>query len=391
MTIAVVVLAVCVALLTVGFGVYLFVGRGRGSGDGLNQVVEGRVQAAVENLKSANETLLSTAEEKFDKHNRSAKESVDSSVKPVRESLDRLQKLLHELDSKRKADEGALKKEIELLAKSGVSLRQETNRLTQALRSPKTRGRWGELQLRNIFELAGMTQHVDFEEQSSLVGDLGNRLVPDAIVHIPNGKQLVIDAKTPLDSYLKALEAPDEEQYRASMRKYASDITGHIATLGSKEYARSAKSSLEFVVMFVPGDSFLASAAEFMPNLVEDAYKKRVIVCTPATLIALLKAVAYGWQQQNVAQHADEILKSGVTLLQRLSTYRDHFGKIGKSLDGAINRFNDAVASFDRRVLPAARRIEQLAGQQQERQLGAEPEQIVNRPRITSSDDGADN
>jgi DNA recombination protein RmuC len=239
------------------------------------------------------------------------------------------------------------------------SLRTETGNLVTALRNPSTRGRWGEMQLRRAVEMAGMLRHCDFVEQATVAGDDG-RIRPDVVVRLPGSKSAVIDAKVPLHAYLAAVEATDDGVQTARLRDHARQVRTHIDTLASKAYWSQFADAPDFVVMFLPGDQLLAAAFEHEPALMEHAVANRVLIATPVTLIALLRSIAYGWQQENLAENARQIADAGRVLHERLGTFGGHLRKVGANLDRAVGAFNEAVGSYDARVMPAARRLGEL-------------------------------
>jgi len=248
---------------------------------------------------------------------------------------------------------------VKNLADGQVGLRTETSRLVQALRRPKTRGRWGEYQLQNVLEMAGMTEHVDFIEERTIEGD-GGRLRPDVIVRLPGGKSVVIDAKTPLEAYLAALDTNDEEMRERQMVDHARQVRDHVRTLASREYWKVLPVTPDFVVMFVPGEAFFAAAIESDPSLFEQAVRQHVLISTPTTLIALLKAIAYGWQQEKLAENAQTVASLARELFDRIKVFSGYIRDLGRSLQQAVERYNKGVGSLEARVLPAARRFENL-------------------------------
>ncbi len=280
-------------------------------------------------------------------------------IEPLRVALERTEAQVQALERERLDAFSALRTQLESVAGGQAQLQRETRNLVTALRRPEVRGRWGELTLRRLVELAGLSEHCDFTEQLQLVGEEG-ALRPDLVVHMPDARDLVIDAKTPLEGYLAALEVSSEEERSQALRRHAQQVETRVRELASKSYWSQFQRSPEFAVLFLPGDQFLSAALAERPDLLESALSQSVIIATPSTLIALLKAVAYGWRQSAVATNAAQIRDLGQELYRRLSTFNGHLGRIGQRLGAAVEAYNAAVGSLERAVLPQARRFGEL-------------------------------
>ncbi len=308
-----------------------------------------------EALKDNNKAFLELARGELEKKEK----SVENLVQPIRETLQKTENHLRELEKERKKQEGELFQRLHQLAEQERLLQKETQRLVNALRRPEVRGQWGEITLHRLVELAGLVDHVDFTEQDSAEGEDG-RLRPDMIVHLPNDRRIVVDAKTPLDAYLTAMEQDDEAAREQELRHHARKVRERVKELASKAYWNHFDGSIDFVVLFIPGEQFLSAALERDRELLEYALKNRVILATPTTLVALLRAVAFGWRQEALAENAERIRQEGETLYQRLATFAEYLGKVGKGLSSAVGAYNQAVGSYSGRLLPAAQRLTEL-------------------------------
>ena len=310
------------------------------------------------------ESFLNLVSERFESHRQTATAELDARrvaieglVKPVAESLGKFEAVVGELEKARAGAYAEIREQVAALAAGQKGLSAETGKLVQALRAPQTRGRWGEFQLRQVFEMAGMLEHVDFALESGFDTDEGRRR-PDALVRLPGGKCVVVDAKTPLDAYLTALEATDPDAQRAALAHHARQLRGHVRMLGGKDYWRTLPETPDFVVMFVPGEAFYAAAMAEDPGIFETALEAKVLVCSPTTLIALIKSVAYGWRQEKLAESAEAVARDARLLHDRLARFGDLMDGVGRGLKGAVEKYNQAVGSLETRVLPAARRFE---------------------------------
>lgn len=276
-------------------------------------------------------------------------------VEPLRETLGTMSRQVQDLEQKREGAYQGLQEQLRQLAQAHTELQHTTVTLTQALRSPTVRGRWGELQLRRVVELAGMQRHIAFAEQTTT--EFGR---PDMIAHLPNGGILPVDSKVPLDAYLEAMEAPNEETRRRKLERYARAMQQRVQELGQRRYWEQFEHAPDFVVMFVPNEACLGAAFEQSPGLLEYAIEKRVLISTPVTLLALLRAVSYGWQQQQVTDNALQIAAQGKELYKRLEIFIGHVVELGRSLNKTVAEYNKATGSLNRRLLPAARRFEEM-------------------------------
>jgi DNA recombination protein RmuC len=301
------------------------------------------------------ETRQAKVESDFEKREK----AVEELVKPIRDALDASHKQITDLEKARSEAYGGIKNQLESMQLSQKSLTQETQNLVKALRRPEVRGQWGEITLRRLVELAGMVEHCDFVEQVHTVGD-DKIFRPDMIVNMPDQRQLVVDVKTPLDAYLSAAEAEDDAQRKLGLERHAKNVRAHIRMLASKAYWKQFDESPEFVILFIPGDQFLSAALAEEPDLIEYALSEQIILATPTSFVALLKAVAYGWRQLALADNAKEIRILAEDLYGRLGTFVTHMNRVGRQLASSVENYNKAVGSLERKVLPGARKFTEL-------------------------------
>lgn len=349
-----------------------------------------------QSLKANSETFLRLAKENLGaqqeraKNDLSAREqAVENLVKPIRDALQQSQKQISELEKSRSEAYGGIKSQLELMQSGQKSLAQETQNLVNALRRPEVRGRWGEITLRRLVELAGMVEHCDFQEQVHTSSE-ETAIRPDMIVRMPDQRELVVDVKTPLDAYLEAVEAKDDAQRQLGLDRHARNVRSHIRMLASKTYWKQFEKSPEFVILFIPGDQFLSAALNEDPELIEYALSEQIILATPTSFVALLKAVAYGWRQLSLAENAGQIRTLAEDLYGRLSTFVGHMNKVGKQLASSVENYNRAVGSLERKVLPGARKFVELGIHPKTEIEPVEPLEALPRTMIEAANDQDD-
>ena len=368
-------------------------------------------------LKHNNEEFLKLAQQNLKQFQTKAESELDQKgqaienlVKPIKEALEKTEKQIRVMEHERKEAYGALTQHLETMAQTQQTLQGETRNLVKALTRPEVRGQWGEMTLKRLAELAGMVEHCDFYEQEHTQTADG-AMRPDMIVRMPGGREIVVDVKTPLDAYLSAVEAADDKEREAHLVRHTKNVRKRVQELAAKGYWNQFKNSPDFVVLFIPGDQFLSAALDNDHALLEDAMQQKVILATPTSFVALLRAVAYGWRQESLAENAEHIREVGEELYGRLATFAEHMGKMGKTLNNTTQHYNKAVASFDTRILPSARKFTEMGistkktvehldqietaartlegqeeGQEEEREAGQETEP-AQEPKTLSTED----
>jgi DNA recombination protein RmuC len=333
--------------------------------------------------------FLKLAREHLGQHQQSAaialterEKAIEAMLAPIRETLGKTEQQMLRIEKERAESFGSLRTSLETVTLGQQALQRETRTLVNALRRPEVRGQWGEMTLRRLAELAGMVEHCDFTEQVHVRTDEGN-LRPDMIVHMPDGRELVVDVKTPLDAYLEAVDAATDEQRGLALRRHSQALAERVRQLGAKSYWNQFEKSPDFVILFIPGDQFLSAALAEQPALLEDAIRQDVIIATPSSFVALLKTVAYGWRQTALAQNAETIRTLAEDLYKRLAVFTGHLSRLGRSLGLSVDAFNSAVGSLERQVLPGARKFTEL-GVRPEREIeSVEPiDRLARDPQL---------
>ncbi len=323
-------------------------------------------QLSNEALDRNNNQFLKLAEENLKRYQSEAKaeltskeKSIEQLVKPINEALKKTSEQIHTIEKERKEAYGSLRNTIDQMNQSQQNLQQETQNLVQALRRPEVRGQWGEMTLKRLAELSGMVQHCDFFEQTHTQTETG-AIRPDMIVRLPEQREIIVDAKTPLDAYLSAIQAKDDSVRQTELARHAQVIRSRVRELAKKNYWAEYSQSPEFVVLFIPGEQFLSAALEVDSQLLEDSMAQNIILATPTNFIALLRAVSYGWKQLALAENAENIRELGETLYNRLATFSGHLDKLGRSLNSSVDAYNKSVGSLERQVMPSGRKFVEM-------------------------------
>jgi DNA recombination protein RmuC len=336
-------------------------------------------------LKGNNQAFLELANQNLSRYQAEARSELDKKqqafaelIKPISETLKKTDEQIREIEKERKESFGGIAAQLKLMSQGQQQLETETRNLVNALRRPEVRGRWGEMTLKRLAELAGMVDRCDFQEQVHTNTEDG-ALRPDMVIRLPDERELVVDAKTSLDSYIAAIEARDAQTRDSHLAAHARKVRERIKELAGKHYWDQFKQSPDFVILFIPGDQFLSAALDREPNLIEEALRQKVMLATPTSFVALLKAVAYGWRQVALAENAERIREHAETLHQRIATFAEHMQKMGGALERGVQHYNDAVGSLERQVLPAARRFTELGVQSKKDMPELEPVETAVR------------
>ena len=338
-----------------------------------------------EALERNNQRFLQLAEQNLKQYQEGAKadlskreQAIEGLVKPIREALQKTEQQIHQIEKDRKEAFGSLSAQLRSMAETQSHLQAETGNLVQALRRPEVRGQWGELTLRRVVELAGMVEHCDFYEQESTV-DEETTLRPDMVVRMPESREIVVDAKTPLDAYITGTQAADADERRRAMERFGTHVRDKVRQLAGKAYWSQFRNSPEFVVLFIPGEQFLGAALDVYPDLQEEALRQKVILATPNNLVALFKTIAFGWRQQAVAENAEKMRQEGTRLYDRVVNFTEHLVKMGKNLRQSVDCYNKAVGSLEHQLLPGARRFTEMGIQPRKTLPDPEPIELSTR------------
>ena len=362
-----------------------------------SQLADTFAALAHDTLRASQEDFLALASERLgavreqttlDAEARQAvqQQAIEGVVAPMRASLEKVDEQIRAMELARGTAYGELRQQLKTVSETQVKLHDATGSLVSALKAPAVRGRWGEMQLRRVVELAGMLAHCDFEEQTTLAGDDG-RLRPDMIISLPGGRRIVVDAKAPLGAYLEAREAADDETRAAKYRQHAAQVRAHVMKLGAKNYWDALDAAPDMVVMFLPGEALYSVALEQMPELIEEGVAQKVLIATPTTLLALLRTTSFGWREERLAENAERIADEGRKLHERIATVLEHFSQLGRALGASVKHFNAAMVSFDRNLVSSARRLAELDAKGK-KEL-PDRSQIDARPFTVTVDDAA--
>ena len=361
-------------------------------GQARDQLKESFQALSSEALSKNNESFLNLAKSTLEKYQEGAKgdldkrqEAINKTVEPVGDALKAFNERVDKIEQRRTQTDASIGQQLQQLAQSQVQLSKTTGSLVQALRAPQVRGQWGEMQLRRTVEMAGMINYCDFEEQASVETSDGQRQRPDMIIRLPNERVVVVDSKVPLAAYLDALQSDDPDHQKERMVAHARHIRDHIKGLSAKSYWTQFDNAPEFVVLFIPNETIFSAALEQDPELIEQGVLNKVILATPTTLIALLKAIAYGWQQEAIAREAKDIAALGKELYERVSVVTGHFTKLGKSLDQSVGCYNKAVSSMESRLLVTAKKFDALDSASPDPL--PEPSLIENQPSLPKQEE----
>jgi DNA recombination protein RmuC len=337
-------------------------------------------------LKQNNSLFLRLADQvlKLQQHRSKAElerkqQAVDDLIAPIKASLERTEQQIHAIEKERRQSFGELSAQIQQLARAEATLQSETHNLVNALKRPDVRGRWGEMTLKRLVELAGMVEYADFSEQVSQTSG-EQQLRPDMVIRMPDHRELIVDAKTPLSGYLAAIDADNDDLRDMALKKHARNLRDRMKELAAKQYWAQFEHSPDFVVLFIPGDQFLTAALQQDPALLEDALNNNIVLATPSSLIAMLRAVAFGWRQATFSQNAEQIRSLGEELYTRISTLTEHFSRLGQSLNGSIDHFNKAIGSLEKQLIPSARKMHELGISAKKDPAPLEPIERVTRP-----------
>jgi DNA recombination protein RmuC len=358
------------------------------------RLIQSFAEVSSRSLRDNSTNFLQLAEQHLNVHSEKAKrdlgereKAVENLVKPIRDALDASRQQIDALEKARSEAYGGIRAQLEMMQASQQTLQQETKNLVSALRRPEVRGRWGEITLRRLVELAGMVEHCDFQEQVHTAGET-HSIRPDMIVRMPDRRQLVVDVKAPLDAYLAAAEAAGDAERKSALERHARNVRSHIRMLAQKSYWEQFDESPEFVILFIPGDQFLSAALSEQADLIEYALSEKIILATPTSLVALLKAVAYGWRQLALADNAREIRVLAEDLHGRLGKFVSHMNRMGRQLAASVDTYNKAVGSLERSVLPGARKFVELGVHERKELERLQPLDPVPRTMIEDGVDG---